>query len=86
MLTRSADGVDRLQALLRFHVQSAVVAQEVGVAKDGSERRANLMAHVRQELTFGVVRRIGGDTCLDERFFILLPLRDVNEDTAKNRR
>jgi len=39
-----------------------VVAHELGIAKDGVHGRANLVAHVRQEVTLGLIGGVGGAT------------------------
>ena len=36
--------------------------RQLGHAENGIHRRADFMAHVRQELTLGLVRRFGPDT------------------------
>jgi len=51
--------VDDGQVLLLLGRQRSVVRHQVGKAQDGVQRRAQLVAHVRQEHTLGAVGGLG---------------------------
>ena len=76
------DDIDELLfLLLGFHF-----ADELGKAHDGIERRADLVAHVRQEGRFETVGLLGADTRLDDLQLGILHVGDVPRDTDDERK
>ena len=55
-------GVDGFQVVLAFGLVAlaAALAEQVGEADDGIQRRADFVAHIGQEPALGDVRRFGG--------------------------
>src|SRR5439155_21095752 len=58
-----AAALDRRQPGVRVCAQAALAAQDLREAEDGVQRRAQLVAHAREEVALGAARRLRGQAC-----------------------
>ena len=63
--------------------QRAIALQQLRIADHAVERRAQLVAHVGQELALGARRRFGGVLRPAQLVVALAPIRDVAQERAE---
>ena len=77
---------DRIQRILARRLPHAAHAQQIGIAEDRVQRRAQLVAHAGEELVLGAVGGLGGGARRQQRLALAAQHADPEEGHQQDRR